>query len=212
MSPKFVFGILVPVILVLAAAVFLKEHFRNATPSPVAVATPAPDQNSMPEVAPLPLPASPAPVKAAAKELTLEEKQTAIADEEDRLYTWGMSSDPQSLSNILTDLDAPDKEIRMAAIEAAKQFRNTNVIPVLKAAAVKTDDREEMTALLDAIDFLSLPPGGFSSGGTPLTANQKQEAQQRYAQDEANKQARAQQQQQNQNGQPGPPSQSPPSQ
>ena len=68
-----------------------------------------------------------------------------------------MNNDPASLSNILADLTNPEKEIREAAIEAAKQFDSTNAIPTLKAVAANTTDTEEQIALLEAADFLSLP-------------------------------------------------------
>jgi hypothetical protein len=207
MSRKFLFGVLLPAILILAATLFLKQHFSGARTPDVAT-VPTPPVTETLETASMPLPPAPTPVTVAARQLTLEEKQAAMAAEEDRLYTWGMSSDPQSLSNILADLDSPEKEIRMAAIEAAKQFRNTNAIPVLKAAAVKTDDNEEMAALLDAVQFISLPPGGFSSGGTLLTPEQKQAARRRH--DQWVQQQQTQNSGGNPSSQPGyPPSQAP---
>jgi HEAT repeat protein len=80
-----------------------------------------------------------------------------------------MNDDPASLSNILADLTNPEKEIRDAAIEAAKQFGSTNAIPTLKAVAANTTDTEEQIALLEAANFLSLPPVDFSQPTPPQT-------------------------------------------
>ena len=65
--------------------------------------------------------------------------------------------DPASLKLIVTDLTSPDKGVRMAAIEATKQFGSADAIPALKAAADSTDDLEAKTAYLEAAHFLSLP-------------------------------------------------------
>ena len=123
-----------------------------------------------------------------------------IQAEKDRLTDWQMNNDPQSLSNILADLDSPEKEIRMAAIDAAVQFDDTNAVPILRAKATNDDDLDEKVALVKAADFLALPDVTFTPGGQPLSPQQVQDAQQRHAQYEAQKQQQAQQQQdQNQN-------------
>ena len=90
-----------------------------------------------------------------------------IAQETERLAQWSMNDDAQSLSNILGDLASPEKEIRMAAIEATEQFGSTNAIPILKAMAANTDDHEEAMALLEAADFLSLPDYPFPVQAPP---------------------------------------------
>jgi hypothetical protein len=155
MRPKFVFALLLLALLVLGAAFLLKQHWENAgTPPPVTESvTPAPVVSVAPP--PAPAPAVTAPV--AANTLTPEQRQAAIDAETDRLQDWSMNNDPASLSNILADLTNPEKEIREAAIEAAKQFDSTNAIPVLKAVAANTTDTEEQIALLEAANFLSLP-------------------------------------------------------
>ncbi len=93
-----------------------------------------------------------------------------------------MNDDPASLSNILADLTNPEKEIRDAAIEAAKQFGSTNAIPTLKAVAANTTDLEEQSALLEAADFLSLPAISDSGVQLPRTPEQIQAAMQKQAQ------------------------------
>jgi len=108
----------------------------------------------------------------------------AIDAERDRLYTWSMSGDPNALTNILADLNSPEKEIRMAAIEATKQLDNTNAIPALKAAAVNADTEEAM-AMLQAADFISLPQAPlipYDPSQSQLTPQQAQaQAQSRAA-------------------------------
>ena len=88
----------------------------------------------------------------------------AIKAEEDRLSTLEWNNDPASLSNILADLNSPEKEIRMAAISAAVQFNSTDAIPVLRATAANDADADEKTALLKAADYLSLPEITFDTG------------------------------------------------
>ena len=153
MRPKIVFALLLLALLVLGAVFLLKQHWGNAaTPPPVNESvTPAPVASVAPP--PAPVPAAPAATNAP----TPEQREAAIDAETDRLQEWSMSDDPASLSNILADLTNPEKEIREAAIEAAKQFDSTNAIPTLKAVAANTTDTEEQIDLLEAANFLSLP-------------------------------------------------------
>jgi hypothetical protein len=147
-------------VLAVGAIVFFKQH----SSAPVPAVAPAPTVSAAPTPAPAPAPA-PAPV-AVKKTLTPEEHQAAIDVETDRLSTWAMNNDPQSLSNILSDLTSPEKEIRMAAVEAAKQFESINAIPALKAAAANAADNQEAIAMLEAADWLALPDANLSSSGT----------------------------------------------
>jgi hypothetical protein len=160
MRPKFILAILLVAALVIGAIIFLKQHPF----APVPEVAPAPAASA---AAPTPaLAPAPAPAPFVKKALTPEERQAAIDAETDRLSSWAMNNDPQSLSNILGDLTSPEKEIRMAAIEAAKQFESTNAIPSLKAAAANAEDSEEAIAMLEAADWLAVPDADFSSPGT----------------------------------------------
>lgn len=181
MRLKFVVVILLAGILSIGAIVFLKQHLS----APVAVIAPAPAAPAAPAAAPASVPA-PAPV-IVRKAPTQEEQEAAIEAERNRLAAWSMNDDPQSLSNILSDLTFPEKEIRLAAIEAAKQFESTNAIPVLKAAAANAEDNQEAIAMLEAADWLALPSVDFSnmrSSGTgqQLTPEQIQAREQSEAQ------------------------------
>jgi HEAT repeat protein len=103
--------------------------------------------------------------------------RAAIDAEKKLLVSLSMNDDPQSLSNILAALSSPEKEVRMAAIDAAKQFEDTNAIPALRAAAA-TAEPNEAIAMLKAVNWLSTPsvefspPGGFTK--PDLTADQSQ--------------------------------------
>ncbi len=190
MRPKVVFALLLFAFAVLAAVFFLRPHSEPAKPAPVASA-PVP-MNVAPPAPAAPVVVAPpvvAPVVKANE--TPEEHQAAIDAEKDRLYDWSMSRDPNNLSNILADLNSPEKEIRMAAIEATKQLDNTNAIPALKAAAVNAADTEEEMAMLQAADFISLPQAPlvpYDPSQEHLTPEQVQA----QAQSQANAQARQQ--------------------
>lgn len=209
MSPKFAFGILLPAVLIVVLAIFLKQHVKTVSPAPVTSAAPAPAPSSEVSALPATPPPAPAPAPVVARAMTPEEIQA----EKDHLQGWEMNNDPQSLSNILADLKSPEKDVRMAAIDATVQFDDTNAVPILRNTATNTEDLDEKVALLKAADFLALPdvtiaPIDPSAPSTLLTPEQQQAAQQRHDDYEAHKQARLQQMQQN-NGRPGPSSQPP---
>jgi hypothetical protein len=175
MRLKFVFALLLLALLVLGAAFLLKQHRGSAaTPPPVTEsATPAPVVVS---ATPPPTPASiSAAPPVSTNTSTPDQHEAAIDAETDRLQQWSMNDDPASLSNILADLTNPEKEIRKAAIEAAKQFGSTNAIPTLKAVAANMTDTDEQIDLLDAANFLSLPSFDFHGSGPapPRTPEQR---------------------------------------
>ena len=194
MRPKFVLLVL-SALVIMAVVVLFRESKRplnSQGPASVAVAAPAAPVN----VPTLPLPA---PVAVTPPPPTLEERQAAIDAEKMRLYKWSMSGDSANLPNILADLNSPDKEIVMAAIEAAKQLGDTNAIPALKAAAAKTDDNQEAIAMLNAANFIALPEvtlTAFNGTQVPQTPQQVQaQAQSKAdaaARHQAYEQARAQ--------------------
>jgi hypothetical protein len=181
MRSRFVVIILFVTALTLGAIFLLRPHPTPSSPNivnpVVATASPAP-----PEPASRPV--------VIQKELTPAERQAAIDAERDRLYTWQMSNDPQSLSNILGDLINPEKEIREAAIDATKEFGSTNAIPVLKALAAESQDNDEAIAMLEAVKFLSTEPIDLTQlKAGPLTPEEQQH---RAAARQAREQARAQ--------------------
>lgn len=196
---KFVLILLSAAALALGTMAYLRRQER-IVPAPAPV-QPAVAVSAAPAAAPyLPPPPPPpsvtppafAPAPVAAPAVTPQEKQANIEAEKDNLLSWQMSDDPQCLSNILADLNSPEKEIRLAAIQAAVQFENTNAIPVLRAQAANDNDPDEKAALLQAADYLSLPPLTFTTGNAPMTQQQSQDAAQRRGDSQLAVQARVQ--------------------
>jgi HEAT repeat protein len=74
-----------------------------------------------------------------------------------KLADLGMNDDSDSLNSILNELGNRDPEIRLAALEATKQFGSRDAIPKLMDAASQTDDSQERAAIYEAIEFLKLP-------------------------------------------------------
>jgi HEAT repeat protein len=90
-----------------------------------------------------------------ARETTEQTKEQKI----EQLNELATNDDNESLSTILQELDNPDKEIRSAALEAAIQFgETTNTISRLKDLVNRTSDPAEQKTLLEAIEFIALPP------------------------------------------------------
>jgi hypothetical protein len=190
MRPKVVLGILLLAVGVAIGAVLLK-HLLAPVPLPAVASVSAPAPTP---VAPAPLP-PPAPFSAPPPPpLTADQQEAANQAEIDQLMEWSRNNDSQSLSNILTDLASPQKDVREAAIEAAKQFGSTNAIPALKAAAMNATDTDEQIEMLQAANFLALP----SINSIQLTPEQIAAGQQRAAKMQAQRQARMQAAQQQQ--------------
>jgi hypothetical protein len=195
MRPKFILVLLSAVLAVSGILFFLKQaDTRRATTDSdpktvVAVAAPPPVASASKSV-----PMINTSTKAAEVPVSPEEHQAAIDTEVGRLQDLSANNDAASLTAILGDLTSPDKAIRLAAIEAAKQFGSSEAIPTLKADAATATDLEEQTAMLDAADVLSTPDMtlGGSGNGTPETPQQIQTAQQKYATMQAQRQAQLQ--------------------
>jgi len=148
--------ILAIALVALAVLFAVSKHSPGGNPDVVVI---PPVTNAVP--VPTPIPVVTKPIVIPKKVPNEKELQATIAQETERLAQWSMNEDPQSLSNIIGDLASPVKEIRMAAIEATKQFGGTNAVPVLRAMAANTDDHEEAEALLEAAEFLELPDYAF---------------------------------------------------
>jgi hypothetical protein len=187
MRPKFLLALLLVVLAVVGAAFVLNQLLTGhpAPPPPArATATLTTSAPVAPSAAPIPavssLPVMPTP--ATTNAWTPEQRQAAIEAETDRLQQWSANDDPASLSHILADLTHSEKEIRQAAIEAAKQYGSRDAIPVLKDAAANTSDTKEQMDLLAAAEFLSLPPIADEAVQQPKTPEQIQAAEQKQAQ------------------------------
>jgi hypothetical protein len=189
MRPKFVSFLLVLAAMVLVGVFYLKNHLA---PVPVVPPPASPEAAAVPvsEVSANPVP-PPAPVPVVT--LTPEQRQAAMDAEIQRLFQAGMSDNPDDLATILADLSSPEKEIREAAIQAAKQFGSTNAIPALQAAAATATNPREQAELLEAADFIALPSVGSLPPPTPKTPEEIQAKKQQIAQWQADRQAKLQQ-------------------
>jgi hypothetical protein len=78
-----------------------------------------------------------------------------------------MSGEPESLREILTELGNLDPRIRMAAVDAAVQFKSPDAIPILKDALEQTADLDEKVHLKKAIDFLTLAAESQPTAANP---------------------------------------------
>lgn len=194
MRPKFVIALLLFTFLVLGAIVFWKQHRSselNHAVSPEAAVRVSPVESDVAKIAAPPLKPRPVPVvvaKSPTNSLTPEQRREAVEAEVERLQELSMNDDAASLSNILAALTNPAKEIREAAIDAAKQFGDTNAIPALKAAADATDDLQEKIAFLEAADFLTISPVEFDGPISSPTPEQVQLQIQKKAQRDARQQ------------------------
>jgi hypothetical protein len=200
MRPKIVLIVLVVAGMALAGMILLKRPAMTPAPvsEPIVVAANPAETNAIvvekPVVATNPPPQIAATTNTAPEYGSVAAHQKAIDDEKNRLSTLAMNSDTDSLSNILTDLNSPDREVRMAAIEATKQFESTNAIPALRAAAMNADP-DEAVAMLKAVSWLSIPSvdmapsGGFTK--PDLTADQSQAIQANQARAAIRKSANA---------------------
>lgn len=65
---------------------------------------------------------------------------------------------PAAVPILAPYLTNSDPEIREAALDAFLRLDEPGSIPILRATAAKMNDRAESKRLLDAADFLSLPP------------------------------------------------------
>ena len=158
----------------------MKQHVRDTVLPPAspeaAVAAPATNSNLETSVAQKPLITLVSNGPVSTRPLTAEERRAAIDAELARLHELFVSGDPAALPLILADLNNPEKEIRDAAMEAAKQFGSKDAIPALKAAADHTEDLAEKIALLQAAEFLTVPAMDLNGTHVDLTPDQIQAA------------------------------------
>ena len=199
------------VALVLAGTFYFQQKFAQ-TPPPAPVTTAVlPPSTAKPGLATdlsstRQFVTQPTPAAAVNPPLTPEEKQAYIEAETSRLQDLSTQDDPASLSAILNDFTNPEKEVRLAAIEATKQFGSKEAIPTLQASVADATDTDEKIALLEAADFLALPTLADVGGQSPLTPDQLQALQEQRQRQAARKQFLLQKQGQDQNA-PLPPGQ-----
>jgi hypothetical protein len=69
------------------------------------------------------------------------------------------NDDANALNVLASRFENVDPEVRKAAVEAALQLSNTNIIPQLNTALEHLKDPHDKAAILDAIAYLQLPSG-----------------------------------------------------
>ncbi len=80
-----------------------------------------------------------------------------IPPQEPTVRSNNVNANLDSASEILVALVDPNKNIRMDAIEQAKQLVDRSVVPQLRGIADQMADPQEKAALLATIDFINLP-------------------------------------------------------
>jgi HEAT repeat protein len=178
MRPRFLLSLFMIMLVVLGGIVLIKEQ----------IARPQPAANPLPlAVQPMnisaPAAAAPVAVAVAIPAPTREEHQATVDNEVERLQNLSGKNDPASKAVILGDLTSPDKDIRLAAIDAIKQSGSASDVPTLQADAAAAPDPDTQAALQDAANFLSLPDAVLAGSGTPVpeTPEQIQATQQKFA-------------------------------
>lgn len=178
MRLKFALALMLMAVLAIGIIIFLKPASENPAPPPAPVKTTTPvavartvRRTDAPDAT-----ISPAPD--VTNSPTPEQKQDYIEAEASRLQDLSTRDDADALSAIVNDLTNPEKEIRLAAIEATKQFGSSNAIPALKAAAANSPDADEQIAMLQAAEFLTLPTLADREPQTPeqMQASQRTSA------------------------------------
>ncbi len=133
----------------IANAALLPAPSRTADTSSVVDASARSSPGSKADVQPPVVPIVPD----SAVEKTTQER---VTDRIARLMDLAMTDEAASLTSILWELNNPDRRIREAAVIATVQFGSPDALPALKEASSRTDDPEEKTEILKAIDFLSV--------------------------------------------------------
>ena len=80
-----------------------------------------------------------------------------IRERKEEFYNLSMREDQNSLNILLSEMQNSNKEIRKAALESVVQFDDRTSIPRLQEIANQTDDPEEKSEILAAIDYIKLP-------------------------------------------------------
>jgi len=157
MRPKIIF-----VVLLLGAVALVLEFFRSKP----AVALPPADVKPGSDAAKTypPLGVARMPVPPSMPAAITSNPSPAPALTADELEALGMKHDADSLRAILAELMNPDPEIRAAARKAAVQFGDRAAAQELREVAARTEDVDEKRALLEAADFLELPPLEIRTG------------------------------------------------
>jgi hypothetical protein len=86
-----------------------------------------------------------------------EQHEARVAARVAELEELSTKTDRASLETLLSEVKNPDQEIRQAALDAISQSGNRAAIPDLREAAAQATDAREKQAILETVEFLSLP-------------------------------------------------------
>lgn len=129
-----------------------------SAPSARSAPTPARLAASEEVAAPVATPVTPqsAPLSAPAKAAALEAMHEAM-----------VTYDPAKLPAIAAYLNHADEDLRQAALDNMIQMGEAAAAPLLRTASEKARSPQEALAMLDAADFLELPPAQLSVNRRP---------------------------------------------
>jgi len=102
-----------------------------------------------------------------------DEQEARVAARIVELGELSTKTDRASWETLLSEVKNPDQEIRQAALDAISQSGNRAAIPDLREAAAQATDAREKQAILETVEFLSLPTLTEILRGQGGTTNQK---------------------------------------
>jgi hypothetical protein len=168
--------IVIPILLMAVAISGGVWFFGEKSPAPTADEAPAGFMTNTFISAPAktisrPAPAESSPaialVKPEPSEAEIEAKAEFLQNRISELDDLAMSDDPDSLRQILGELDNPEPQIRAAAVDAAVQFKSAAAIPALQDAETEASDLDEKVHIQKAIDFLNLANPAVETNSNP---------------------------------------------
>ncbi len=86
-----------------------------------------------------------------------EQHEARVAARIAELRDLSTKTDRASLETLLSEIKNPDQEIRQAALDAISQSGHRDALPGLREAAAQTEDSRQKQAIVDVIEFISLP-------------------------------------------------------
>lgn len=168
MRPKIVIVILLLAAVVLGAVIFLSQSMSHTAggDAPKTLPTAQIETNPAPANAREPSFATATPLvvtndlaTAVVPQNNSETNHAVLVQERvAELMALAMNDDSNSLNTIWSELANPDKDIRAGALAAVVQFGDRSVAPRLRDLAAQTEDAAEKVEIINAADFLELPP------------------------------------------------------
>ncbi len=108
------------------------------------------------------LASAPAPEKVSRAEESIldgrdEQHEARVTARIAQLRDLSRKTDRASLETLLSEVKSPELEIRQAALDAISQSGHRAAIPALREAAAQTEDSRDKQAIVEVIEFISLP-------------------------------------------------------